>query len=411
MPVKRHRSAAGAANRSSVSKATLQLPAEFDAAWVRSFQERLLAWFESDGRDLPWRGTRDPYRILVSETMLQQTTTQAVRGFYERFLETFPTVENLAAAPIEAVLKAWEGLGYYRRARSLHAAAGQIVDRHGGVFPTELDQILALPGVGRYTAGALGSFAFGQRWPIVEANTARLYARLLACRIPLQSSGATRLFWLLAEKIVEADRPDAINHALMDLGSAICTVRSPNCLICPVRDLCIARRIGAQEEIPPATPRRAPKQILEYVVLIADAQSRWWVQRRPPGTWWEGLWDFPRFHVPAHSDETLAETMAQAAGLIDGDIRAPTLLTHTTYGVTTHRITAAVVTAQAAPPHLIRESTHSPMSEDVSRSLRHAIRQTNREVDAGWADWETLQHLAMTSNARKLCQRLKADTD
>lgn len=407
MPAKRSVSAAKSTGETSKGQSVDSLPTQIDGAWIREFQGHLLKWFTAQGRDLPWRGTRDPYRILVSETMLQQTTTQVVRSYYQRFLETFPTVRDLAAAPIESVLKAWEGLGYYRRAKSLQAAARIIVERYDGHFPQEFDDVLALPGVGRYTAGAVGSFAFDRRWPIVEANTGRLYARLLACRSPLQSAAAQGQLWSLASRIVDCEHPAAINHALMDLGAAVCTVRQPNCLICPVRQLCLARRLGLQNDIPPPKIRRAPKDICEYVLLIQDTRLRWFVHRRPAETWWAGLWDFPRFHVSGFSEEELHATVERAAALIGCDIRHFNLVMQITYGVTTHRITSQVVSVTLEPAVKLREKPPQPPVDSHSPNAAALAISPQRE----WIELRTLDDLALTANARKLSNRLKEVTD
>src|SRR3954453_2619933 len=218
-----------------------------DPQWVARVRRKLADWYEHGHRDLPWRRTRDPYRILVAELMLVQTTVAAVIPYSERFLARFPDVKALAEADEADVLKAWEGLGYYRRARQLQAAARMIVQRHGGVMPRDRELVRELPGVGRYIAGAILSFAFDLPEPIVEANSQRVLARLLAWPEDLKSSSSQARLWKAAERLVPAHDAGAFNQALMDLGALICTPRSPSCLICPVAASCLARRHGLQD--------------------------------------------------------------------------------------------------------------------------------------------------------------------
>ncbi len=207
---------------------------DLERPWVNSVRQQLIAWYEGSQRDFPWRRGNDPYRILVSEMMLVQTTATAVIPYFERFLRRFPDVQTLASADEVEVLKAWEGLGYYRRARQLQAAARTIVDRHAGQMPRELEAMRALPGVGRYVAGAILSFAFDLPTPIVEANSQRVLARLLAWRGDLKTSASQSRLWTAAERLVPLREAGKFNQALMDLGALVCTPRSPACLLCPL---------------------------------------------------------------------------------------------------------------------------------------------------------------------------------
>ncbi|HOM18841.1 MAG TPA: A/G-specific adenine glycosylase, partial [Thermoguttaceae bacterium] len=209
--------------------------------WQKGFRRRLLGWFDRNKRDLPWRRTKDPYAVWLSEIMLQQTQAPTVVRYFERFLAAFPTVHALAQADQAAVLRLWEGLGYYRRAVQLHEAARKIVSEFGGQFPQTLDELLQLPGIGRYTAGAILSIAFDQRQPILEANTLRLWARLLAYPEPTGSASAQRLFWQMAEWVLPHRQVGRFNQALMELGSTVCLPRQPRCPECPVSRFCLAR--------------------------------------------------------------------------------------------------------------------------------------------------------------------------
>ncbi len=227
-----------------------------DPPWLRRFRRNLLRWYDRAGRDLPWRATRDPYAVWISEVMLQQTTVAAVKPYFERFLERFPDVAALAAADESDVLRLWEGLGYYSRGRNLHRAARVVVEQHDGRFPEDVTTLQSLPGIGRYTAGAIASFAFDVPAPIVEANTVRLYARLTGLDGDPRSTAGQRALWEFAEAIVPAKRAGAFNHALMDLGATVCTINEPRCHDCPVRSCCRAFADGRQAEIPPPKRRR-----------------------------------------------------------------------------------------------------------------------------------------------------------
>ena len=208
-----------------------------NAAWMAQFRRRILAWFRRNARDLPWRRTRDPYAIWVSEIMLQQTQVVTVIGYFERFLAAFPSIADLAAADEQQVLRLWEGLGYYRRARQLHAAARVIVAEHQGRFPRDPEQIRALPGIGRYTAGAIASIGWDAREPILEANTIRVFSRLLAYRGDPQKNAGQQRLWEFAAGVLPKKDTGLFNQALMELGSEICTPRGPLCDQCPVRTL------------------------------------------------------------------------------------------------------------------------------------------------------------------------------
>jgi A/G-specific adenine glycosylase len=205
---------------------------------ISAFQSRLLRWFKENGRELPWRRTRDPYKILVSEVMLQQTQVDRVQGYYKRFLKEYPTVQDLAAAPPARVRDSWDGLGYYARARNLHAAAQRIVENHGGRFPRRLEEVKALPGVGRYTAGAVVSFAYGEPAPILDTNVRRVLSRVFIRRRPSSPAALDRRLWALAEAIVPPEHAWEFNQAIMDLGATVCVARNPRCPQCPLRQIC-----------------------------------------------------------------------------------------------------------------------------------------------------------------------------
>ncbi len=269
-----------------------------DANWLRRFRSALRRWHARGGRDLPWRNCRDPYKVWISEIMLQQTTVAAVKPYFERFLNRFPNVAALAAANEEDVLRLWEGLGYYSRARNLRKAAQAII-ANGGEFPQTVEQLLQLPGIGRYTAGAIVSFAFDRPAPIVEANTLRLYCRLLGFRGDPRSTNGQRLLWSFAEKLVPTKSPGEFNQALVDLGATICTPSEPRCDECPVASCCRALAEQAQAEIPIPKPRPEITETREAYVAIVSS-GRYLIYRRPEGQRWAGMWDFPRFELSTH---------------------------------------------------------------------------------------------------------------
>jgi A/G-specific adenine glycosylase len=309
-----------------------------DASWRRLFRRQLAGWFRRQARDLPWRRSRDPYAIWVSEIMLQQTQVATVIDYFERFLNAFPSITALAAADEAQVLRQWEGLGYYRRARQLHRAAGVIVQQHGGCFPRDPQAILALPGIGRYTAGAIASIAWDARQPILEANTIRLFARLLAYHEDPGHSAAQRQFWEFAERLLPRTRVGAFNQALMELGSTVCAPRAPRCEQCPVQRLCPTFALGLQSQIPAAAKKTVYESVLE-AALVIRRRGHVLLRRCGPQERWAGLWDFPRFAVRSRGRTFAAEAARQAAELTGQHVEVGRHLTTIKHGVTRFRIT------------------------------------------------------------------------
>jgi A/G-specific adenine glycosylase len=258
----------------------------------KDIARRLLAHYRRGRRDLPWRRTRDPYAIWVSEVMLQQTRVETVIPYFERWMVRFPTVRALADAPLDDVLSCWAGLGYYARARSLHRAAREVVDRLHGVVPDDAEGLRALPGVGRYTAGAIASIAFGRREPVVDGNVARVYARLFGIEDDVKSVATLRRLWDLAARIVPARAPGDFNQALMELGATICTPRSPACASCPLAATCVARRDGRQDELPLVARKKAAKRVGIDAALVVRG-GRWLLARRAAEGLFGGLWELP----------------------------------------------------------------------------------------------------------------------
>jgi A/G-specific adenine glycosylase len=242
---------------------------------------------------MPWRGVADPYKVWISEIMLQQTTVAAVVPYYQRFMTRFPDLSALAAADVQDVLSAWEGLGYYSRGRNLHRAAQVVMREHGGRFPRDVENLRTLPGIGRYTAGAIASFAFDEPAPILEANTQRVYARLSDYGLDPRSTEGQAALWGFAQSIVPSKGAGAFNQALIDLGALVCVPVNPRCDECPLAGLCRAFRAGRQNEIPPPKTRPKVTEVHEAVMAIRR-DGRWLVRQRQPGERWAGMWDFPR---------------------------------------------------------------------------------------------------------------------
>jgi A/G-specific adenine glycosylase len=264
-----------------------------------SFANRLIRWQEEHGRhDLPWQGTRDAYRIWLSEIMLQQTRVVTVIPYYRRFLARFPDVGALAAAPLEAVLEAWAGLGYYARARHLHLCAREIAARRARNFPRDISQLAGLPGIGRSTAAAIGVFAFGLRAAILDGNVKRVLARHSGIAGFPGSAPVEKQLWQLAESLLPTARLEAYTQGLMDLGAIVCTRADPVCGACPLQADCVARRDGRQAGLPAARPSRTRPERLSRVLVLTDGR-RVLFERRPPAGIWGGLLALPEISEDA----------------------------------------------------------------------------------------------------------------
>ncbi|HEX4084307.1 MAG TPA: A/G-specific adenine glycosylase [Chthoniobacteraceae bacterium] len=258
-------------------------------------------WFGRNARDLPWRRTTDPYAVLVSEIMCQQTQVATVLPYYERWMLQFPDCATLAAATEHEVMSLWQGLGYYSRARNLHRAAKAVVAA-GGVFPHAVAEIRALPGVGRYTAGAVAAFAYNQPAALVDANIARLLARVFAVREPIDGAGMARV-WDHAEKLQPARNGRAFNAGMMEIGALICTPRAPKCDACPVADFCEAKSLGIAEDLPVKKPRRRTVRLSEPCALITRDGAV--LLEKQSGNRWGGLWKLPALERPPETTPEL----------------------------------------------------------------------------------------------------------
>lgn len=351
----------------------------------RRFHFALRAWFRRVRRPLPWRQSPDPYRIWVSEVMLQQTQVATVIPYFQRFLQTFPTLPDLAAAPEEQVLRVWEGLGYYRRARSLHRAAKIIAAEYGGEVPRDAATLACLPGIGRYTLGAILSQAFDQRYPAVDANAARVLCRLAAWDQPLETSATQRWLQASAEAILPEQGVGEFNQALMELGSLVCKPRNPDCLLCPVQKWCQAARRGIQEQLPVRAREKQPCAIVEAGVVIRHRHCLLLLKRRADAARWPSLWEFP--HLPLQDHEDLSTAVHHLAENELGlRIEPGRLLGVITYGVTRFRYQMHVVEA---------------------RRIAGRLRLRNHE-EARWARPEELDDLPMPSPQRRVVRLIGA---
>ena len=324
------------------------MKALFAGRKLPGFRRNLLAWFRAHRRDLPWRppagatgASRDPYRIWVAEIMLQQTRIAAVLPYYDHFLENFPTVESLACARQEKVLRLWSGLGYYSRARNLHRAAKEIVGRHGGKFPRDLESALALPGIGRYTAAAVLSIAYDAPLAVLDGNVARVLARLGAIRGDLRAPRRWQHLARTAQQLLAPDASGDWNQALMELGETICTPLAPRCAGCPVRRFCLAGARKLTAQIPAPRRKRAPVSIRIAAAIIRDPDGRTVLVRDPgahDGVLFSRLWQFPAVEVARHPESELAAHLAEILRIDGASLRLQPLPA-ARHGVTFRNVT------------------------------------------------------------------------
>ncbi|HVT32260.1 MAG TPA: A/G-specific adenine glycosylase [Rhodanobacteraceae bacterium] len=278
------------------------------------FSAALLAWFDAHGRkDLPWQHPRTPYRVWLSEVMLQQTQVRTVVAYFDRFVDALPTLRALADAPLDRVLALWSGLGYYSRARNLHAAARICVERHGGELPCEPDALAALPGIGRSTAGAILAQAHGMRFPILDGNVRRVLARCHGVRGWPGAASVQQTLWNLAELHTPADRVADYTQAIMDLGATVCTRSRPRCGACPVASDCIALHDGKVAELPERKPARPKPTRATTMLIVRDGAGRVLLERRPPTGVWAGLWSVPEAPDSATAAHALRDRFAVEA--------------------------------------------------------------------------------------------------
>ena len=283
---------------------------------IASFREKLLAWYDANKRDLPWRRTNDPYKIWISEIMLQQTRVDTVIPYYESFLDWFPTIEDLANAQEEKLLKAWEGLGYYSRVRNMQKAAQQMMENHGGVFPSSYEEISKLKGIGPYTAGAIASIAFGLPEPAVDGNVMRVLARLFEVDYDIGVPTNRKIFQAMMEVLIDPDRPGDFNQALMDLGSDIESPVNPRPEDSPVKEFSAAYQHGTMDRYPIKAPKKKPVPVYLTAFIVMDNQGRYLLEKNEREGLLSGFWHFPLIEV-----DSLSENLGQLS-LLDGQGQA-----------------------------------------------------------------------------------------
>ncbi len=302
--------------------------------------KRLLKWYRKEKRDLPWRRTRDPYAIWVSEIMLQQTQVKTVLPYYERWLKAFPTVDKLAAAREDKVLKLWEGLGYYSRARNLRRAAEIVALELNGNVPDSMAEILKLPGVGRYTAGAVLSIAFGKKVPVLDGNVKRVLSRLFCLKENGKDSRSEKRLWAVAESLLPAKSVGDFNQALMELGASLCIPNKPLCLSCPLNNMCEAKITNRQDRFPPPKPS-VPAKKIEVSAAVIIKNKKVYIQRRPLNGLMGGLWEFPG--GKREGNETMEECLLrEIREELDVDVEIVEKLTIIKHSYTQFRVTLHV---------------------------------------------------------------------
>jgi A/G-specific adenine glycosylase len=362
------------------------------------FPKLLLSWFRQFRRDLPWRRDKDPYRIWLSEIMLQQTRVAAVIPYYERFLERFPDIVALANAPEEDVLRLWSGLGYYSRARNLQQAAQQIVAEHGGVFPREEEQALALPGIGSYTAAAILSIAFDAKRAVLDGNVARVLARLDAVRGELRENGRWGALQRRADELLDRKAPGDWNQAMMELGAMICTPRSPQCLLCPVAKFCQARQLGLAEVIPEKRKKRATVDVTLAAAVLLDPRghtlllppphaSRTLATDEEVAALVSKMWHFPTIAVRKNPISELRDFLcrlfdspAKERSLrLEPLARARHAVTYRNISLLPYRVLVAKLPKIAGATSLLLPEVTSPSSHPVSNLTRKIARAAMAE--------------------------------
>ena len=353
-------------------------PSRDDVSRVRA---ALVPWYRENARKLPWREDPSPYRVWVSEIMLQQTRVETVVPYFERFLERFPSLEALARASEEEVLEAWSGLGYYRRARALRAGAIRVLQEHGGSFPEDEKAALDLPGIGPYAAGAIRSIALGVRAPILDGNVTRILSRVFGIAGDVSKAAVRRVLWDVATSMVEADDPSDVNQAQMELGALVCTPVSPSCSECPLERHCVARRRGTVDRLP-ELPARRPTVDVRRVVLLVRHGDRVLLRQRRDEELSAGLWDLPGAFTGAEGD--VSTGFDDAVSLLPFAIERGDELGRARHAVTYRRIALEVISATPALP-LRRSRRRGPDGArlewvEPSEALSRALSSPAREV-------------------------------
>ena len=365
-----------------------------DEQRLRQARRDLLRWYRRRQRDLPWRRTQDPYAIWVSEIMLQQTRVEVVVPYYERCLARYPTIARLAAAPLDGVLQSWSGLGYYGRARRLHGAAQRVVAAHGGELPDDLAALRRLPGIGRYTAGAIASIAFGRPEPCLDGNAARVLARFSLEQSPVQAAPAQKRLWELAASWARGSSPGEANQSLMELGAVLCTPAAPRCADCPLAAACRARARGLAAALPRSRPR-PPSQVVHLGAALLRQGAKLLLVRRRSGGLLRDWWELPTGSLEARSGARVFRAQLGARGGVEVRSwqRQPSGFRHS---ILSHRLEVVLFAGTAAgspvasPPSRRRSSAATPLANLELPSL-----------DWRWVDRERSRSLPLTTLTRK----------
>jgi A/G-specific adenine glycosylase len=356
---------------------------------LKEFREALLAWFAQFQRDLPWRRTCDPYRIWISEIMLQQTRVAAVIPYYQKFLELFPDVQALAEAPQEEVLRLWSGLGYYSRARNLQKAACRIVAVHGGEFPRTNREVVELAGIGEYTAAAILSIAFGAEFAVLDGNVARVLARIDAQRGDLRQPRRWRLLQERADELLARDAPGDWNQAMMELGATLCTPRSPQCLLCPVQKFCKARQLGMVEDVPEKRQKRAVVSVHLAAAVFVDGQGNSLLLSPPKGLSRSNadddvpslvakLWHFPT--TAGDSEARLMNLLSQRFRVKPAQIQEMKALPKVRHTVTYRKVTISPFLVRVRTLPRISGASPVALRDIVERPISNLTRKVARAV-------------------------------
>jgi A/G-specific adenine glycosylase len=346
---------------------------------IEKFQDDLLSWYEAHLRDLPWRKDQDPYKIWVSEVMLQQTRVDTVIPYFERFTERFPTLEALADADTEEVLKSWEGLGYYSRARNLHAGVREVKERYDGRVPDDPDEIRTIKGIGPYTAGAILSIAYGKPEPAVDGNVMRVLSRLLAIREDIQKAKTRKLFEELIRQLIAKHNPSFFNQALMELGALVCTPKSPKCLICPVMEHCRGRAQGIQEDLPIKGKAKPPRDV-NLAVAFLEQDGKFLIRKRPDEGLLAGMWELVN---------------------LEGDIEALAKQLYADYGVACFPL-SLIDTHQHVFSHLqwkMQIYSFEPHGRIIARDNER------------WISWDEVEQYTFPISFKKIIKKLQKSMD
>ncbi|MBM7580693.1 A/G-specific adenine glycosylase [Jeotgalibacillus terrae] len=353
---------------------------------AKKFGEDLVSWFEQEMRELPWRENRDPYRVWVSEIMLQQTRVDTVIPYYNRFMEQFPSVEALAFAPEEDVLKAWEGLGYYSRARNLQSAVREVHESYQGIVPDNLKEISSLKGVGPYTAGAILSIAYGKPEPAVDGNVMRVMSRILSIDDDIAKPASRKKFETAVRAIIYEENPSYFNQALMELGAIVCTPTSPSCFLCPVQEHCAAFAEGTQHELPVKSKKKAAKTVELLTVIAENNKGKVLISRRPEQGLLANMWEFPSFEKTPG-----VNAGQQMIEYLQADHEVEATLTDEKWMTQDHIFT-----------HLVWKMQVGRVTVTKEPALTEQIK---------WVDQTEIEKVAMPVSHRKIANRWKESTE